>query len=79
MKRGGKPHPERRLGDAAIAAALLSARVDPSAPKPSVEAKAARIFLGAAAGAAPRFLAPAQVSRIAGRPDEHHRRKVLGL
>jgi rhamnose utilization protein RhaD (predicted bifunctional aldolase and dehydrogenase) len=41
--------------------------------------KAARIFLGATAGGAPRFLAPAQVSRIAGRPDEHHRRQVLGL
>jgi rhamnose utilization protein RhaD (predicted bifunctional aldolase and dehydrogenase) len=44
--------------------------------------KAARIFLGASAasgGKAPRFLNPAQVARIAGRPDEHHRRKVLGL
>ena len=42
--------------------------------------KAARIFIGAAAAAGrPRFLTPAQVSRISGRPDEHHRRKVLGL
>jgi rhamnose utilization protein RhaD (predicted bifunctional aldolase and dehydrogenase) len=42
--------------------------------------KAARIFSGAAAaGGAPRFLSPAQVIRIAGRPDEHHRQKILGL
>jgi len=41
--------------------------------------KAARIFLGAIAAGRPRFLSPAQVARIAGRPDEHHRRKVLGL
>ena len=39
--------------------------------------KAARIF--AAAGTTPSFLSPAQVARIAGRPDEHHRRKMLGL
>jgi rhamnose utilization protein RhaD (predicted bifunctional aldolase and dehydrogenase) len=41
--------------------------------------KAARIFLGAAVASRPRFLSPAQVARIAGRPDEHHRRKVLGV
>lgn len=41
--------------------------------------KAARIFLGAAALGGPRFLEPAQVRRIAGRPDEHHRRRVLGI
>ena len=41
--------------------------------------KAARIFLGAAAVGTPQFLSAAQVARIAGRPDEHHRRKVLGL
>ncbi len=42
--------------------------------------KAAEIFVGAAAiGAAPRFLTPAQVVRIAGRPDEHYRQKALGL
>lgn len=42
--------------------------------------KAARIFGGAAAmGTAPQFLTPMQVRRIAGRPDEHHRRKMLGL
>jgi rhamnose utilization protein RhaD (predicted bifunctional aldolase and dehydrogenase) len=42
--------------------------------------KAARIFVGAAStGAAPRFLTPAQVVRIAGRPDEHYRQKALGL
>lgn len=43
-------------------------------------AKAAEIFAGAAAlGGAPRFLTPAQVARIAGRPDEHYRQQVLGL
>lgn len=43
-------------------------------------AKAAEIFIGAASlGAQPRFLTPAQVERIAGRPDEHYRQKALGL
>ena len=43
-------------------------------------AKAAEIFAGTAAmGGAPRFLTPAQVARIAGRPDEHYRQKALGL
>lgn len=43
-------------------------------------AKAAAIFAGAAAlGAAPQFLTPEQVERIAGRPDEHYRQKALGL
>jgi len=42
--------------------------------------KAAEILLGAAAsGALPRYLSPAQVVRIAGRPDEHYRQRVLGL
>jgi rhamnose utilization protein RhaD (predicted bifunctional aldolase and dehydrogenase) len=42
--------------------------------------KAAEIFVGAAAiGDVPRFLTPAQVVRIAGRPDEHYRQKALGL
>ena len=43
--------------------------------------KAAEIFAGAAAlsGGKPRFLTPAQVARIAGRPDEHYRQKALGL
>ncbi len=42
--------------------------------------KAAEIFVGAAAiGGQPRFLTPAQVTRIAGRPDEHYRQKALGL
>ena len=42
--------------------------------------KAAEIFAGAAAIAgSPRFLTPAQVARIAGRPDEHYRQKALGL
>jgi len=42
--------------------------------------KAAEIFAGAAAaGGSPRFLTPAQVRRIAGRPDEHYRQKELGL
>jgi len=43
-------------------------------------AKAAEIFMGAAAmNAVPRFLFPAQVERIADRPDEHYRQKALGL
>jgi len=43
-------------------------------------AKAAEIFMGAAAiSAVPRFLTPGQVERIAGRPDEHYRQKALGL
>lgn len=41
--------------------------------------KAAEIFAGAAALGGPRFLTAAQVARIAGRPDEHHRQKMLGL
>jgi len=44
--------------------------------------KAAQIFLNAtsaAGGEPPRFLTPSQVARIAGRPDEHHRRKALGI
>ena len=43
-------------------------------------AKAAEIFSGAAAiSASPRFLTAAQVTRIAGRPDELYRQKALGL
>lgn len=42
--------------------------------------KAARIFLGAATGGqSPRFLSTAAVARIAGRPDEHHRRRMLRI
>lgn len=42
--------------------------------------KAAEIFVGAAAiGGQPRFLTASQVTRIAGRPDEHYRQKALGL
>lgn len=42
--------------------------------------KAARIFLGAAAAdGRPRFLSPAEIARIAGRPDEHHRRRMLRI
>jgi len=41
--------------------------------------KSAEIFLAAAALGGPRFLSPEQVARIAGRPDEHYREKVLGL
>jgi rhamnose utilization protein RhaD (predicted bifunctional aldolase and dehydrogenase) len=44
--------------------------------------KAAGIFAGAAAaqgGKAPRFLTAAQVARLAGRPDEHYRRRMLNL
>lgn len=43
-------------------------------------AKAAEIFVGAAAiGGTPRFLSAAQSIRIADRPDEHYRQRVLGL
>ena len=42
--------------------------------------KAAEIFSGAAAHSSKlQFLTPAQVARIAGRPDEHYRQKALGL
>jgi rhamnose utilization protein RhaD (predicted bifunctional aldolase and dehydrogenase) len=41
--------------------------------------KAAEIFVGAAALGGPVFLTPAQCERIAGRPDEHYRQKMLGL
>jgi rhamnose utilization protein RhaD (predicted bifunctional aldolase and dehydrogenase) len=41
--------------------------------------KAAEIFVGAAALGGPVFLTAAQCERIAGRPDEHYRQKVLGL
>ncbi len=44
--------------------------------------KAAQIFINATSaegGASPRFLSDAQVARIARRPDEHHRRKALGI
>jgi rhamnose utilization protein RhaD (predicted bifunctional aldolase and dehydrogenase) len=41
--------------------------------------KAAEIFAGATALGAPRFLSDAVARRIAGRPDEHYREKMLGL
>ncbi len=41
--------------------------------------KAAEIFVGAAALGGPVFLTAAQCERIAGRPDEHYRQKMLGL
>ena len=41
--------------------------------------KAARTIGGAAAAGGVRFLSPAQVARIAGRPDEHHRQRMLGI
>lgn len=44
--------------------------------------KAAKIFVAACAassGGGPVFLSDAQVARIAGRPDEHYRRKALGV
>ena len=41
--------------------------------------KAAEIFVGAAAMGGPVFLTAAQCERIAGRPDEHYRQKVLGM
>jgi rhamnose utilization protein RhaD (predicted bifunctional aldolase and dehydrogenase) len=41
--------------------------------------KAAQVLVGAMALGRPRFLSAAAVARIAGRPDEHYRQKVLGL
>ena len=41
--------------------------------------KAAETFVGAAALGGPVFLTAAQCERIAGRPDEHYRQKMLGL
>jgi rhamnose utilization protein RhaD (predicted bifunctional aldolase and dehydrogenase) len=41
--------------------------------------KAARIFAGAVPLGGPVFLSPADIERIAGRRDEHHRQKALGL
>ena len=41
--------------------------------------KAAEIFIGAAALGGPVFLTATQCERIAGRPDEHYRQKMLGL
>jgi len=41
--------------------------------------KAAEIFVGAAALGGPVFLTSAQCERIAARPDEHYRQKMLGM
>jgi rhamnose utilization protein RhaD (predicted bifunctional aldolase and dehydrogenase) len=41
--------------------------------------KAAEIYAGAVALGSPRFLSAAVAARIAGRPDEHYREKMLGL
>lgn len=41
--------------------------------------KAAEVFGGAAALGGTRFLSPAVAQRIAGRPDEHYREKMLGI
>ena len=41
--------------------------------------KAAEIFVGAASLGGPVFLTSAQCERIAGRPDEHYRQKMLGM
>ena len=41
--------------------------------------KAAEVYSGAVALGSPRFLTKATLERIAGRPDEHYRAKVLGL
>jgi rhamnose utilization protein RhaD (predicted bifunctional aldolase and dehydrogenase) len=42
-------------------------------------AKAAAIFMGAAALGGPNFLTPQHVERIVGRPDEAYRQRQLGL
>jgi rhamnose utilization protein RhaD (predicted bifunctional aldolase and dehydrogenase) len=41
--------------------------------------KAAEIYAGAVALGSPRFLSSAVAARIAGRPDELYREKMLGL
>ncbi len=41
--------------------------------------KAAEIHFGAALLGGPDFMTPEQVERIAGRPDEHYRQRMLGL
>ena len=41
--------------------------------------KAARIWVGAAQLGGPQLLTPEQIARIAGRPDEHHRQRMLKL
>jgi rhamnose utilization protein RhaD (predicted bifunctional aldolase and dehydrogenase) len=41
--------------------------------------KAAKIFVGAGALGGPVFLAPEQVERIAGRPDEAYRQRALKM
>jgi len=41
--------------------------------------KTARIWLGAAVLGGPQLMTPASIARIAGRPDEAHRRKILKL
>jgi hypothetical protein len=45
-------------------------------------AKAAEIFAGACAlgrGKGPRLLSAGQVARLASRPDEHHRQRMLRI
>jgi rhamnose utilization protein RhaD (predicted bifunctional aldolase and dehydrogenase) len=42
-------------------------------------AKAAQIFLGSVPLGGPVFLSPTDIERIAGRRDEHHRQRALGL
>jgi rhamnose utilization protein RhaD (predicted bifunctional aldolase and dehydrogenase) len=42
--------------------------------------KAARVLsIASSGGRKPRFLTERQVDRIGGRPDEHHRRRILGI
>ena len=41
--------------------------------------KAAEVFIGAVNLGSPRFMTSAAMKRIEGRPDEHYRRKMLGL
>ena len=58
----------------------LGATVDAVLGTTLMGSKAAAIFAGAAAAAGtPRFLSPAQVRRIAERPDEHYRQRALNL
>jgi rhamnose utilization protein RhaD (predicted bifunctional aldolase and dehydrogenase) len=41
--------------------------------------KSARIWVGAAVLGGPQYLSVEQIARIAGRPDEHHRQRMLNI
>ena len=77
VRRRGRPPRVTLLGNHGVitigrtASAVLGAML--------MVKKAAETWLGAAALGGPRFLDEAEVRRIAGREDEHHRQRALGL